>query len=224
MNKYKILIVEDELLIAHHIKQFLEKANFECVGIAINYEEAIVLLKKEDIDIVLLDVTLSGSKTGIDVAREINNSFNVPFIYLTSYSDAQTLKTLKETYPLGYLSKPINEINVITTLEIACNNIAFKDKKPFLFEVNNEKHTIDLNDLICIKDSNNHVMFIFNENGLFLETSFDYILDLLPEHIIKQVNDTVAVNPLYVSKIEKNKLFVRGNEYEILDQFKYNFT
>lgn len=223
MEKHKILIVEDELLIAHHIKQSIENENFECVGIAIGYNEAIKLIKEKEIDLVLLDVNLYGVETGIDIAKELNKNFKIPFVYLTSYSDNATLKKLKETFPMAYISKPINSVNLITTLEIVCNNAKFNNIKPFTFKIGENQVNINLNDIKYVKYKNEeNIVLVFKKDALLLQISFFNFLSLIQSNTIKQINNQTAVNIVYISEIVNNKVFLQDEVFELDEAFKNN--
>lgn len=122
MQKIKALIVEDEIIIAEDINQILESLNYEVVGIALKYSQAIEYLSTKAIDIVLIDIVLGGSKTGVDLAATINEEFKVPFIFLTSHADAATVKLAKSVHPRGYLLKPFTKDDIFATLEIALDD------------------------------------------------------------------------------------------------------
>ena len=109
MLRYRTLIVEDEIIIADTIKRYLQKQGHEVVGTAISYEEATEIYKKEQPDIALLDIRLSGSKTGIDVAHFIQEQNDAtPFIFLSSQLDSRSINAAKQTYPSGYLLSVIH--------------------------------------------------------------------------------------------------------------------
>ena len=93
--KGHILIVEDEILIANVIQMHIENAGYACAGIAIDYEEAIEILEKGEVDMALLDVNISGSKKGTDLAHYINATYNIPIVFLTAYSDQKTIEEIK---------------------------------------------------------------------------------------------------------------------------------
>lgn len=114
----KILVVEDEIIIAEDIKHILMSLGHEVVGIALNYTQAVAIINSHSIDLALIDIMLAGSKTGIDVAGEINKGHQFPFIFLTSHADAATVKKAKEVQPDGYLLKPFSKDDIFTTLEI----------------------------------------------------------------------------------------------------------
>jgi DNA-binding NarL/FixJ family response regulator len=121
-EKYRILVVEDEPLIAEDLVGFLEENNFETVGVAHNYESAIEKIKNAKPQAVLLDINLGEDKDGIDIGQEIREKYDMPFIYLTSYSGKQVLERAKKTRPNGYLLKPFDGRDVMTSLEIAIYN------------------------------------------------------------------------------------------------------
>lgn len=124
--KIKVLIVEDEPLIAENLAMYLNNHDFEVAGIAYDYEEGIHQLQKNKPDIVLLDINLEGEKDGIELGAYIFSTVQVPFVFLTSYSDRATLERAKKVQPCGYLVKPFHEKSLLTTLEISLANFAIQ--------------------------------------------------------------------------------------------------
>ncbi|OPY16384.1 MAG: two-component response regulator [Methanomethylovorans sp. PtaU1.Bin073] len=119
MTDAKILVVEDENIVALEIKKRLQKLGYIVPGVASTGEDAII--KAEGIlpDLVLMDIMLKGEIDGIRAAGEIRSRFNMPVIYLTAYSDEETLERAKLTEPYGYILKPFEEEDLRTTIEIA---------------------------------------------------------------------------------------------------------
>lgn len=117
----KILIVEDERIIAFDIKNCLENSGYTVSAIAATGEQAIKNAAELHPDLVLIDVMLKGNMSGIEAAAEISSRFNIPIVYLTAYSDAANLQKLRMTQPFGYIVKPFVEPQLITTIEIALN-------------------------------------------------------------------------------------------------------
>lgn len=128
MTGVRILVVEDEPLIADDIANQLRINDFEISAIAYDYEDAVYELKFNSPDAVVLDINLGIGKTGVDIAEVINEKYGLPFIFLTSYADKETLERAKRTEPLGYVVKPFDERNLIATLEIALYNFSQKQK------------------------------------------------------------------------------------------------
>ncbi|MGF1556782.1 response regulator transcription factor [Paucihalobacter sp.] len=117
--KAKILIVEDEGLIAEDIKTNLERLGHTVVGIVMNGDRALDAIANPDIDLVLLDINIKGSLDGIDLATLIKEKYRIPFIYLTASSDDYTLEKAKATLPYGYIVKPFNEFDLKVNIDVA---------------------------------------------------------------------------------------------------------
>lgn len=123
-SKKKILIVEDQLIIAMDLKQTLEVLGYEVIGIAGSADECFLYFEKERPDLVLMDIMLSGSIDGISAAEVIHKDFDVPIIYLTAHSDDNSLLRANLTGPYGYIVKPIEERDLYTAIEIALHRFS----------------------------------------------------------------------------------------------------
>jgi DNA-binding NarL/FixJ family response regulator len=124
MSKHKILIVEDEPAIAENISLYLDNNDFEVSAIAYDSDDALQQLKSNTPDAVILDINLESEKDGIDIANHINQYYQLPFLFLTSYSDKNTLDRAKAVKPSGYIVKPFNERTLLASLEIGISNFA----------------------------------------------------------------------------------------------------
>lgn len=124
--RQKVLIVEDEFLIARDIKGILEEEGFQCYSNAIRYADIINLIDKEDFAIVLLDINLNQEKDGVAIGQYLLNKQTIPYIYITSYSDKWTMERVKETRPHGFIVKPYKAADIIATVNIVLNNYQYK--------------------------------------------------------------------------------------------------
>lgn len=131
MTEIKILIVEDEPIIAEDIASALKKNEYEVSGIAYDLMDALHELKTNTPDLALLDINLNGAQEGIEIADYISKNYHFPFVFLTSYSDKGTLEKAKHTEPSGYIVKPFSEAGLYSTIEIAMYNFAQKNKNKF---------------------------------------------------------------------------------------------
>lgn len=128
MEKIKILVVEDEFIVSQTITNALEEIGYEVVGQAFDAEEARAMMAQEKPDLVMLDITLRGGEDGIAVAQHIRSEYTIPFIFLTSHSDPNTLARAKEVRPPGYLLKPFQKSELYVAVELALYNHA-QDKE-----------------------------------------------------------------------------------------------
>lgn len=119
MEKRKLLVVEDQVIIALDLKNTLENLGYTVIGIAGSGEECLELISGDKPDLVLMDIMLSGDLDGISAATIIRATYDIPVIYLTAHSDETFLKKANLTGPYGYIVKPIEEKDLYTTIEIA---------------------------------------------------------------------------------------------------------
>lgn len=116
--KEKILIVEDEFIVANDLKIMLTRAGFQVTGIGASVVQARKLMADKRPDWVLLDIMLKGSLTGIDLAWELREQ-GVPFLYISANTNQSTLEAVKETEPYGFMVKPFREKDLLVMLDIA---------------------------------------------------------------------------------------------------------
>ena len=119
MEKVRILIVEDEGLIARDIENMVKNAGYEVCGVVQSGTEAIRQAEALEPDLVLMDILLQGEMDGIEAAYIIRERFNLPVIYLTSHADETTLERAKVSEPLGYTLKPVEQKELMTVMEMA---------------------------------------------------------------------------------------------------------
>ena len=219
MNCINVLIVEDEILIAETIRIYLEERGHFVTDIAISYEEAQSSLQNKRPDLVLLDIRLYGSQSGIDFAKFLIENFNeIPFVYLTSQFDRRILENALETNPNGYLTKPIQKESLWTTVELAYYKFS-------MIQGGNKKKKIHLND--------GHNSFVVDEDDIvYISSEHVYINVFVEDHppiMIRQSLSNFAkkLNPQkfvqchrgYVVNIAKltswNEKILRINDVEI---------
>jgi len=119
MDKKKILIVEDELIIAEDLQQSLQRLGYKVTGIAANGRDALEKAAADIPDLALMDIMIRGKSDGITIAKRLKDAFNIPAIYLTAYADERILNRAKIIAPYSYIIKPFDEKELYTNIEIA---------------------------------------------------------------------------------------------------------
>jgi len=119
MKKAKILVVEDQNIVALNIRNKLKNLGYTVPATAATGEEAIRKAELTGADLVLMDIMLKGDMDGISAAQEIKSLFGIPILYLTAYTDEETLGRAKMTEPAGYISKPFKEEDLHSNIEMA---------------------------------------------------------------------------------------------------------
>jgi len=128
MKDIKILIVEDEIIVAEDIKDSLEELGYIITAIADSGEQAIQEATITQPDLVLMDIRLKGKIDGIQASETIWNNFKIPIVYLTANSDISTIKRAKNTEPFGYVTKPFRERELHAAIEIALHRHQLEKK------------------------------------------------------------------------------------------------
>jgi DNA-binding response OmpR family regulator len=123
MTKANILIVEDNPITAADLKSALKKLGFNITDSVSSYNEALGSISKNEPDIIMMDIELNKGKNGIELAYEIKKNKNIPILYLTSYSDDDTMEKAFATDPVGYLVKPFKREELKTTIMLALYKI-----------------------------------------------------------------------------------------------------
>jgi len=119
MDKIRILIVEDEGLIARDIEDMVRQAGYEICAVVGTGEDAIEKAETTHPDMILMDIILRGEMDGVEAAEKIREQFSIPVIYLTAHTDENTLQRAKLTEPLGYTLKPVEQKELMTVIEMA---------------------------------------------------------------------------------------------------------
>jgi len=209
MNKVKILVVEDEVIIADNICDTLEDLGYQALEPVINYTEAIETIEKETPDIAILDIQLSGSKTGIDLAQIINREYNFPYIFLTSNSDSATVSEAKKVSPSAFLVKPFTKEELYSSIEIALFNFTKKVGQI------NDKNLI-IKDALFIKDKGVYIKLLFNDIT-YLKSSHVYVDIVLKDGSVQVVR--ISLNDI-ISKLSEKFIRVHRGYIINLDYLK----
>lgn len=211
MSKIKILVVEDEIIIADNICDALEDLGYECLEPAINYTEAVNRIEEEKPDIAILDINLSGKKTGIDIAKKIKQSYNFPFIFLTSNSDEATVSEAKEVMPPAYLVKPFSKNELYTSIEVAIHNFSQKNIQ--------KNYSSILKDSLFVKDKG-YFTKVFFKDILYIKSAHVYIEIILKDH--RKIVTRISLNDI-IKKLNNHFLRIHRG-YIINTQFLSQIT
>lgn len=171
MSKVKIVVVEDEIVIADNICEALTDLGYDVAEPAITYTEALQTIETHNPDLALLDIQLSGKKDGIDLAEVINEKYHFPYIFLTSNTDPLTVERAKKVSPAAYLAKPFSKEELYASIEIALSN----------YHSATTARVVE--DNICQK-----TLFI-KQKQTFIKVLFDDILFIKSDHIYIEIHD-----------------------------------
>ena len=238
-EKVKILIVEDEALIAENLKISINFFGYNTIGIVDSAIDALDFLLKNEVDFVIIDVNIKGEKTGIWLAKYISTSFDIPFIFLTAYSDSETVAKALETKPSGYLVKPFTKENIGTTIKVALNNFTKRkelntsEEKQVTSEENIVRHNktyffikdknsfvkINFSDVLFLEADNNYVHIVTNPKKIILRNSLSKISKELPSNFV-QVHRSFYVNKNNIDRIDAMVIHIKNFQIPLSNSYK----
>lgn len=233
MNPVRILIVEDEPLIAEDIAFNLRDLGYTVSGIAHNYHQAIDKLKEQSVDFAILDINLEGEYTGIELAQVINEEYSIPFIFLTSYSDNDTIVQAKSVQPLGYLVKPIDEKDLLTTIEIALFNFnqklehsssgSTKLNNTLFIRHNGAFEKIFVQDIVRAEAHDNYTFVFTSDKKYLLSNTLKLVEERLKPWDFVRIHRSHLINPDCITKIEDGSIYVADEPLPLSKKYKSGF-
>ena len=232
-NDHSILIVEDELLIAEHISRILQSAGYSNIHVAINVDEAVSIIRDQTPQVVLTDIMLGSSKTGIDLGSLLQNDYKLPFIYITSHSDPEILSKAKHTHPNAYLVKPFKKEDLLVAIELAlfsAETVAKpKETQNLFIKDGHAMAQIPLDDILYLEAQGNYTL-LFTHNGKkrLIRSVITDIHEQLPTEDFLRVHRSFVVNKKHITEYKSSMIHLKeiqlpvGRTYKELlnDQFK----
>lgn len=204
----KILIIEDEVLIAEYILELLNEEKFTNVKIAHEKEEAIKMMDSFLPNIILMDININGVNSGIQLAKIKNEKAKV--IFLTGQYDYALMNDALSTNPDSYLTKPIKKNDLIA----AINLIILKQKVNFiLIKDGYDSVKVNFDDILYIKSDSNYIDIQTTTKRYVNRQSLNIIAESLPSDIFKQTHRSYIVNYKKITRITTSAVFI--NDIEI---------
>ncbi len=222
----KLLIVEDDMIIAANIALQLSLLGYEVSGIVRRGEEAIQHVETNQPDLILLDICLKGSLDGIDTAHTIHQRWNTPIIYITANTDEATFARAKKTSPYAFISKPIRAIELQRAIELAIGHLADEHHPPTdpipdalsvlsdrIFVRHREKIVkIFIADILYVEADRNYCHLYTADKEYVLTTTLKVMEDKLPTNYFVRVHRSYLVNLTQIDEVGEGHIGVRGKE------------
>ena len=204
----KILIVEDQVLIAHFLRDTLLKEGFSNIEIAFKINKAIELVTNFEPEIILLDINVEGKDSGITWAE--NYAINKKIIFVTAQTERETMQKALKVQPVGYLTKPIKKIELIAAIELAKNNL----KKDYI-KVKDGYEEIKLyyKDILFAKSERNYIDIQTVSKKITIRNSLDKFQSELDADLFSRVHRSYIVNRSKITS--KSSSSIRIDSFEI---------
>jgi DNA-binding LytR/AlgR family response regulator len=233
----KIMIVEDELIIAQDMIDILEKMGYEVLDNAMDADETFDILSRGTPDLILLDINLSGSRDGIAIAHELNEKYGIPFIFTTSFADGATIERAKAVKPLNYLVKPFKAEQLYTAIEIAMDKLgqsnqstagdaenAIKEEgmviKDALFIKDKYRYTkLHLKEILWIKSDGNYLEIHTAKGKEIIRATLNNFSLKLDPALFFRTHKSYIINLDYLTKFDPTLVTIVDTDIPITKQY-----
>ncbi len=227
--KKRIIIVEDEALIADHIEMLLSDEGYTVVAVLDNADDLFNVLSTQSVDLILLDINLQGSLDGVDIAHQVNKQYKVPIVFLTSNTDKKTIDRVKLTTPAGFIAKPYTIADLISNIEIALYR-ATEVIKPAITQEVSEKSIFIKDkstlvklmyaDIAYAEAMDNYSVIFTDEKKYIVPHTLKSLAELLePEGFVK-THRSFLVNAKKISAIHPKAVQVGTKEIPLSENFR----
>lgn len=228
MKQLNILIVEDEFITLDNLKETVIDLGYIVSGIAMNAAKAIDILNDGNTDFAILDINLKGKNDGIWIANEIRTKYHIPFIFITAFTDSETIQRAVKTKPLGYLVKPFTQPSVYAAIEIAFNTFtsplemdSLENEHIFVNE-NKVFKKVYLKDIRYIEAFKNYLEINLITGRHVIRSTLKSISQQLPDQHFIQCHRSFIINKNYIQIVSKNNIQIAGQEIPFTRSFKEN--
>lgn len=230
MNSTKILIVEDELIVAENLKDILTDNAYQVVHTALRAEEALDAITTHEPNILLIDIVIQGEKDGVELAKVVRKNYNLPFIFITAYTDKRTLERAKEAHPYGYIVKPFKEKDIKAAIEIAMSNFAAQNAPPapvvqenthitakehFFIRDKGKLVKLKFKEIVWLEADGNYTTIHTKNAKYALRTTLKEIEEQLPPAQFLRVHKSNIVNIEEITAINSQHLFIDKKQISI---------
>lgn len=222
--KIKVLIVEDEVLVADDIASSLETDGYEVTGIAISGEECLESIAQNPPHIVLMDINIKGEKDGIETAKKIKN---IPIIFISSNTGQQFISRAMELSPYAFISKPYNYRDVALAIEIAfkrhnesaLTNVTEQSDSIFVKKGEFYKKVL-LDDILYIEAAGSYCEVCTTDEKYTLSFNLNHFQNNIHHSAFKRIHRSHVVNLKKVEGFDKSGLTVGGKYLPVSSSYK----
>lgn len=213
-SSLRVLIVEDERILAETISGMVEDLGHKVVAQAHNLKDAHRRIEAGGFDMAILDINLKTGYEGIELGKLLSST-QVPFFYLTSYSDAETLKQAKENRPGAFVVKPFTEVDLYVAIEMSTINLGSDQQPSIVVRKGNAYTRVNVSDILFLKAENIYTELHTKDKVWLKRSSLKDLLEEIGDEPFIQTHRSFAVNTQYVTGWSNHIIFVGENEIPV---------
>ncbi len=206
MEQIKILIVEDEVLIAEDLKDILKTFGLKKIEMVHDKASALENLRLNKPDIAILDIRMEKELDGLEIGEHIQNNYKLPFIFITAHSDIEMIKKIIKTKPVGYITKPFKKSDLFANINLAIEQLTTNNK--LFIKDGYSTHVININDIVYIESEGNYItIFTSGKKYLSRQNMESILLDLDSSDFLK-IHRSYIINLNKVKKYSNKEVII----------------
>ena len=213
--KYKFLIVEDDALISEHLNEIVIGHGHEVSDICAHEQSALQSIEQNPPDFALLDIRLLGDDLGINIGRHLQG-LGIPFVFITSFSDKQTIQEAVDVEPKGYILKPFEAAEVSAVI----NKLVECGKQSMTIKSGGIKYQLLIRDILFVQSENVYLEIHTSDKKYLVRKKLSDFLSKVSGERLIQVHRSFAVNPKKLTKQVKASLFINDVEIPVSKNYK----
>jgi two-component system, LytTR family, response regulator LytT len=210
MENLRILIVDDEVLIAEDLKDILSGFGHREIYLAHSKSEAIKSLDGLKPDVALLDIRMEKELDGLEISEYINANRKIPFIYITAHSDMAMIKEIVKTKPAAYITKPFKKTDLYASLNLVATEIAESKKNNLLIKDGYNTVIIPFSEIAYIEGEGNYINIYTDSKKCVSRQSLDSVMEQLDAELFFRAHRSFIINISKVLKYSKKEVEVNG--------------
>lgn len=251
MSLIKILVIEDQLIIARDIESLLFDWGYDVVGCAASSEEALMLFDKHQPDLALVDIHIQGDMDGIEVVKRFNTLRPIPIVYLTAQADIQTVTRAKASNPFAYLLKPFDERHLQISLELAfdifvkqynalpklevsvsipaasdiklSSDIILQNEDSIFIKQNYRFVKLRKDELILIEADRNHSFIYTKQHRYIVRMPLTTVIERLHNDNLVRVHRSFAVNIRHIEEFNDSEITINSKSIPFTAAYREDF-
>lgn len=212
----KVIIVEDDLIVADHLKMMLKRHDVNVMATLDNVNEAKISANLHQPDLIFVDIRLEGEESGIDLGNHLSK-INIPFIYVTANNEVSTMRLATQSKPMAYVTKPYKENDIIAMLEI------FKSKfqQTFTVKTSHGKKSILIADILYTEANGSYTDIVTVDKKYTERISLSQLEEVLSSDFIR-IHRSFIINKNKIEHYTASTIFINQKEISISRVYKSN--
>jgi DNA-binding LytR/AlgR family response regulator len=230
--KKKILIVEDQPIIAADLSGYMKDFGYQPLPSVKSAEDALLLLENIQVDCVLIDINIEGDMDGVELAHQIKETYGIPMIFITALHDDHTIKRITSSGASAYLVKPVSEYSLRASIELALHKEervhspklkVEKEHEDFYIKYKNQLRRISAEEVNVCEAYDNYVYLHTNEGKFLIHSSLKAVAEKLVPFDFMRVHRSYIVNMKSIDSLEGDDILINGLRIRIGKTYREEF-